>query len=583
MCGIVGYMGKEDCIPQLLHALKIVEYRGYDSAGISCLDHGKLITIKTKGKIAKLETLLQHHPYHATIGIGHTRWATHGKPSTRNAHPHTYGHWSIVHNGIIENAHILKQECPEPFSSQTDSEVIAHLLEKNNHLRGIDCFRKVISQLQGTYAIAGLHEGEESMYVAKYKNPLYIAQNNESIMISSDLAVFYGKFYSYYCLKDHEIAMIQENSITFYNQQGKSIAKQSLTLQNVPQTISKGIYPYYMEKEIHEIPYVTQSTWQQFVEDESLLHNIPWQNYTCIHFIACGTAYHAGQMGAIYFEKYAHIPCKSSIASEFLYENTLFFPKTLYILISQSGETADTLSCCEKIKSHQCDTLAIVNVPHSRLSQIATYVLHTLCGPEMSVASTKVYTAQLTLLYLLATHVHIGQSIPIEQVQSILAFTDSITPIPSSFLPKIVSYKKILFVGKGEDYITAKEASLKFKEITYTHCLALPCGELKHGSLALIDADSLVIVICTKPNMIDKINTCMEEIKARNGHIWLVTNENKKKFAPFDTILSYPNWSTPLSAVTSIIPLQLLAYQTAVAKGLNPDQPRNLAKSVTVE
>lgn len=581
MCGIVGYIGKAKCCPILLSGLKLVEYRGYDSAGISYLEHKKIHTIKSVGKISDLEKLVTKDHHTATIGIGHTRWATHGKPSTINAHPHTVGNWSIVHNGIVENELELKKCCNTSFVSSTDSEVFARLLHESKIEDGLASLIHVTQKVKGSYALACLHEGEDCIYLAKRKNPLYVAQNASGSTISSDISVFYGKYEEYFTLEDDEYAVVTKERLFFYNREGVEIVKFPTPLQVSKIAISKEPYPYFMEKEMNEIPSVLNKTLQYYTTSPSPLVSIPWEKYHSVHLIGCGTAYHAGCLGSLYFETYGHVGGKVSIASEFRYNNPHLTTDTLYILISQSGETADTLACAEMLNESGCDTLAITNVPHSRLSQIATYVLPTLCGVEVSVASTKVYNTQVFVLYLLAKYSNIGFGTPKNIEEELPPI--QLTKIHQDVIQYLVNKEKIIFVGKGEDYITSHEASLKLKEITYLNSIALPCGELKHGSIALIDENSVVVAICTKETYISKISNCISEIKARGGSIILVTNFNKSLFPEADFVITYPTIEVEKSAITSIIPLQMLAYQVALQKKHNPDQPRNLAKSVTVE
>lgn len=582
MCGIVGYIGEAECCPILLSGLSLLEYRGYDSAGISYLENGDIHTIKTMGKIRDLEQLVEKEKIASSIGIGHTRWATHGKPSTINAHPHTVGSWSIVHNGIIENELELKKHCHTPFLSSTDSELFARLLDESKTEDNLTSLINITQKVKGSYALACLHKGENRIYLAKRKNPLYVAQNRTGSTISSDISVFYGEYEDYFTLEDDEYAIITNERLYFYNKEGLEIVKASTPLQVSKVSISKDPYPYYMEKEMHEIPQVLEKTLQYYKSTPSPLLSIPWYQYKNIHLIGCGTAYHAGCLGALYFERYGNVGSKVSIASEFRYVYPHLSHDTLYILISQSGETADTLACCEMLKEEGYDTLAITNVPHSRLSQIATYVLPTLCGAEISVASTKVYNTQVYLLYLLAKYSRIKYATP-EKLDEEEPLPITIPKIDKDIISLIDSKEKVIFVGKGEDYITSHEASLKLKEITYLNSIALPCGELKHGSIALIDENSVVVAICTKETYIPKISNCISEIKARGGSIILVTNFDTTLFPEADFVLSYPLVEEEKSAITSIIPLQMLAYQVALHKKCNPDQPRNLAKSVTVE
>lgn len=581
MCGIVGYIGENECCPVLLSGLSLLEYRGYDSAGISYLENGNLHTIKTVGKIRDLEQLVKKENVAAKIGIGHTRWATHGKPTTINAHPHTVGSWSIVHNGIVENEIELKNSCHTPFVSSTDSEVFARLLDESKTEDSLASLIHVTQRVKGSYALACLHKGENRIYLAKRKNPLYIAQNSTGSTISSDISVFYGEYEEYFTLEDDEYAVVTNERLYFYNKDGIEIVKSPTLLQVNKVAISKDPYPYYMEKEMNEIPDCLEKTLQYYTSSPSPLVSIPWEKYHSVHLIGCGTAYHAGCLGSLYFEKYGHAGSKVSIASEFRYSYPHLSRDTLYILISQSGETADTLACAEMLKENSCDTLAITNVTHSRLSQIATYVLPTICGVEVSVASTKVYNTQVFVLYLLSKYSNIGHTVSKTIEESLPSIT------LNKINPQVVEYltqkDKVIFVGKGEDYITSHEASLKLKEITYLNSIALPCGELKHGSIALIDEDSVVIAICTKQTYIPKISNCISEIKARGGSIILVTNFDTALFPQADFVLPYPPVEEEKSAITSIIPLQMLAYQVALHKKCNPDQPRNLAKSVTVE
>ncbi len=596
MCGIAGYIGEKNAWQSTIEMLKLLEYRGYDSAGIACLSGSKIENVKSKGNINFLEKKVANKPA-AYCGIGHTRWATHGKPNVINAHPHVSQNkkWAVVHNGIIENylelKSYLKKELNIKFSSQTDSEVIAQLLQCQKQT-GIEKLINVCKKLKGSYAIASLCcDEEDTIYLAKKNSPLYVATNFKEVFVASDPICFSAKVEGYYSLNDEEFCLAQKGKIKFFNIDGKEISKKQAKMNDMDKEIDKKQFPHYMIKEIMETPnvlnnivttYKQQGIFKQI--DKKFLSKI-----NKIVLIGCGTAYHASLLGEKMIERFANVEARAYVASEFIYSKPIIDPKTLCILVSQSGETADTLKACEITKTYKCKTVALTNVSYSTLSKLVDIVLPVCAGKEIAVASTKAYSGQISILYMFAKHLeNLKFNINFDYFSKIIEIKDKFSLPNQKTLKKLVTKlskkNSAFFIGKGFDYITAEEASLKLKEISYINSTAYPSGELKHGFLALVEEGTIVFVIATQKNLLSKSLNSAFEVVARGGEIILVTNhEIDKNIKEIKEVITLPNLDEDVMPIVSIAFFQLLSYLVSVHKGINADQPRNLAKSVTVE
>lgn len=591
MCGIACYVGKGIEILTLANALKKLEYRGYDSSGISYIDNGEIKTIK---KVGKIDNLIETLPVTKTIhtAISHTRWATHGKPNHENAHPLTSknSEWTIVHNGIIENYLDLKNKLKYKVDSANDTAILAEYLEekaKNNMADFIKAFREV----KGSYAIVAINKNEEdSLYIAKNKSPLFIGKTSDGVWIASD-PISLPKEATLYELSDKQFAKVSVNNIYIYDNNYNKIDIKPSNIENIFSDSLLGKYPHYMLKEIEEESVAILKQVEYYKTNNVLneYNNKFIKQFNYIKFIGCGTAYHAGLMGARFAEKLLGIRASCEIASEFIYKKPMLDNKnTLFILISQSGETADTLSAMEIIKENGFTHIALTNVMYSTLARKSQYVLPTLAGPEIAVASTKAYTCQLTSLYMLTAHLHnaLGKD-NINYYYDISNIATQILNFDRLKLDKIARtiYKSstAIFLGKDLDYITANEASLKLKEISYINSASYPSGELKHGFLALVEEGTPLIVFAMGDDIqVSKTLNASHESIARGAHEILITNRPDKGKVKSNQI--YVDCKDPLlSQILAIAPMQYLAYRVSILKGLNPDKPRNLAKSVTVE
>lgn len=597
MCGIVGYVGSNPANILLLESLKLLEYRGYDSSGLAVEINGEIIVKKAEGNISNLEKIIGD--VEGMCGIAHTRWATHGKPTTTNAHPHVSAdnNWAVVHNGIIENFEMLRKEIEENsdirFVSQTDTECIPQLLQ---YIGGEDIketFVKGVSRLEGSYAIACLNANlKNTLLLAKRKSPLYVAIENGQTLVASDPMCFAGKFSKYYSMNDDEYCIATDTSIEFFDKNMGIIDKNTTVLSGEFVSVQKDKYPHYMLKEINEIPQVLRRISDRY-SDERLFGNIEKLDLTTIKkivFVGCGTAYHAGLMGAKFVEKFARFDCDVFVASEFRYSNPIIDKNTLCIFVSQSGETADTIGAMTLARSLGATTIALTNVLYSTLAQNVDIVLPVCAGPEIAVASTKAYNAQITILYMLARFLESKKkNISIDYISIVRSLADNIK-IPSheeltSVVDSIKDISSAFFIGRDRDYITSEEASLKLKEITYINSNAYPSGELKHGFLALVEKDSPVFVLATEKDLLDKTLSNAHEAYARGGKIFVFTSldTSKEKLDFADVVIKMQTFEEELMPIVSIIYFQILAYMTSIARDINPDQPRNLAKSVTVE
>lgn len=597
MCGIIGYIGKDDIEKKLIENLKLLEYRGYDSSGIATLNNGSIQVTKKDGNISCLEKILKHHN-NSTIGIAHTRWATHGKPSVKNAHPHLSNDkvWAVVHNGIIENFSELKHELEHnnyQFISETDTEIIPNLFQYLYNKCNIETIINACDKLNGSYALAIINKNQDNtIYLAKKKSPLYVAKNNNEILIASDPICFVGKFNEYYSLEDNEFCEANLDNITFYNNNKEIINKSLIKLDNFETKVDKNNYPHYMIKEIEETPQILKNVALTYKQKNifSKINKELIEKINKIIFIGCGTAYHAGLMASNYIENFAKIDSKSYIASEFRYSNPLIDEKTLVICISQSGETADTLMAQELAKSKGAKTIALTNVLYSTIAKKCDIVLPTCAGPEMSVASTKAYSSQLSILNMLAKHIaNIKFGTNYEYIDELLHLAENLEIQNISTLKELSkeleNTESVFYIGRNLDYISCEEASLKLKEITYINSQAYPAGELKHGFLALVDDTTYVFVIATKKELFEKTLNGAFEAKSRGAKLILASQFDIPSHLKdnFHKVIKLQNYSEDIMPIATIIHFQLLSYFTSINKNINPDQPRNLAKSVTVE
>lgn len=600
MCGITAYCGNDFALPFLMQGLSKLEYRGYDSAGVTTLEKDGLKTVKCKGRLKNLEEKLQDFKMEGHVGIGHTRWATHGIPSNLNSHPHTNDDEtiSLVHNGIIENYRELKEELIQKgyhFQSETDSEVVVHLLDDYYDGDLFEAVKKVLKRIEGSYALCIVSTLEPNkVIVAKKDSPLIIGKADGAYVAASDIPALLEYTKDVYFLADYEMAILQENHIDFFTHEGEPIVKE---LVNVPydlEAAKKDGYDTFMLKEIYEQPHVIAETLrgrivnQKIVLDE--LNDIDFHQFNKVYFVACGTAYHASLCGSQVLERATKLPVIATVASEFRYNDPLVDEQTLAIFVSQSGETADTLAALRLAKEKGATTIAIANVLGSTISRDANYVLYTCAGPEIAVASTKAYTTQLVLLILLAYYIaqELGKEIDhelIQQLNTIPQYVENILKDHSIF----ENYAKMLenlhdayFIGRSLDYASVLEGALKLKEVSYVHADAYVAGELKHGPIALIEDGSVVIAVATQPHIAAKTISNIQETMARGARVILLTTHGEE-VKNVENTYYLPDVVPTLQAILVAIPLQLIAYYTACIKGCDVDKPRNLAKSVTVE
>ncbi|MBM7865684.1 glutamine--fructose-6-phosphate transaminase (isomerizing) [Heliobacterium gestii] len=608
MCGIVGYIGGKAAAPILVEGLKKLEYRGYDSAGVAVMESGKIEVRKAKGKLAVLEGRLSCCNFGAQIGIGHTRWATHGKPSDENSHPHQdcQGDFAVVHNGIIENFQSLKEDLiakGRTFKSETDTEVLAHLVETFYEGDLEAAVHKVVAAIEGSYAMAFLcrHEPEKIVAVRK-DSPLVVGLGDGEYFLASDIPAILAHTRRTFILNDGEMAVLTaEGAVIKTAESGEVIAKEVFEVKWDAVAAEKGGYDHFMIKEIYEQPKALRDTIKgRFNEDGVNLDEIGIDKELLtkankVVIVACGTAYHAGLVGKYVIENLARIPVEVDIASEFRYRNPLINKKTLVIVVSQSGETADTLAALREAQSKGAKVLAVTNVVGSTIAREADSVLYTWAGPEIAVASTKAYTTQLAAMITVALALAQCQcALPCSeikaiaeslkaipgQVETVLAQADKVKEISE----QIKGWDDVFFIGRSIDYAVALEGSLKLKEISYIHAEAYAAGELKHGTLALITDNIPVIALATQEQVLDKTVSNIQEVKARDAYVIAVAQEGNKEIGKFaEHVLTIPRTHAALTPILAVVPLQMLAYYTAVARECDVDKPRNLAKSVTVE
>ena len=609
MCGIIGYMGPKSVVPILIEGLKKLEYRGYDSAGIAVVDKGHIQTRRVKGKIHSLEESLQKSPLNGSYGIGHTRWATHGRPSEENAHPHRdcTGQLVVVHNGIIENYLALKQALKKEghtFRTETDTEVIAHLIEKKFRGSLEEAVRAAVAELEGAFAVAVLSvEDPDTIVAAKVGPPLVVGLGDNETLVSSDVNPILAYTQNAAFLEDGEMAVIKPEGVRFSDFSGKPVTKKIEHLTWNPLMIEKRGFKHFMLKEIFEQPEVVRDTLLGRISldsgkvrlDEIGLSAPLLKHVRKALVIACGTSYHAGLVGKYFLESLAHVPVEVEYASEFRYRDFVIDKETLVIVISQSGETADTLAALRACKERCAAVLAITNAVSSSIARESHGVLYTHAGPEIGVAATKTFTAQLTALLLLALNLgqvkgNIDQETSyalIEEIQRIphkmekvLARAKAIEDLASRF----VSFSHFLYMGRWVNFPVALEGALKLKEISYVHAEGYPAGEMKHGPIALIDEKMPTLAIVPKDKVYDKLLSNISEIKARAGYVLAVAFEDDAQISQHvDVVIPIPSAHPLLTPFLTVVPLQLFAYFIAAKRGADVDQPRNLAKSVTVE
>ena len=606
MCGVVGYVGDRDCADVLINGLSKLEYRGYDSAGIIVFDKGTIKVEKCKGRLLNLvEKIEQEGKPHGHCGIGHTRWATHGEPSDINSHPHGNKRVTIVHNGIIENYKQIKDFLIDEgysFVSETDTEIVAKLLDYYYVDDPVDTIIKVLSDIKGSYALGIMfRDYPDRIFAVRKDSPLIVGVGENENFIASDVPAIINYTRDYYLLEQNEIAVVKKDSIDVYNMHKEHIKKELHTADWDVDAAEKGGYEHFMLKEIHEQPAVVRDT-----VSPRIVNNVPdfssdnidiskLKNYNKIFIVGCGTAMHAGMVGKYVIEKMARIPVIVDIASEFRYRDPLITENDLLIVISQSGETADTLAVLRLAKEVNADTMAVVNVVGSSIAREADMVVYTHAGPEISVASTKAYMVQISVMYLIAFELaYTAGKISKEQCEK---YTEELLNIPEvindalelkdncSFVAsKLMNAESLLYIGRGLDYALSMEGSLKLKEISYIHSESYAAGELKHGTISLITDGMPVIAVATQSSLVEKTISNIKEVKARGAMVILICNDGLEVGDDVaDYIIKLPKVDELLTPMVAAVPLQLIAYYTSVLKGNDVDKPRNLAKSVTVE
>ena len=606
MCGIVGYIGDRDCTNVLVDCLEKLEYRGYDSAGIAVLDQGVIKVSKCKGRLSNLRDKMEREGKpKGYVGIGHTRWATHGEPSDINSHPHGNKRITIVHNGIIENYRQIKEFLISEgysFVSETDTETVAKLIDYYYSGDPLDAIIKVLSEIKGSYALGIMfRDFPDRIYAVRKDSPLIVGKGENENFIASDVPAIMKYTRNYYLLEQDEIAEIKKDQVSFYNLHREQIHKEVNTADWDVDAAEKGGYEHFMLKEIHEQPTSFKTTVTPRITDglpDFSAEGFDIQRlsaYSKIYIVACGTAMHAGLVGKYVIERLARKPVSVEIASEFRYMDPLIDNTCLMIAISQSGETADTRAAMELAKSRGADTMAIVNVKGSSIARDADMVIYTHAGREISVASTKAYMVQVSVMYLLAFMLAYANGKITEQEYR--AYTEKLVSMPDVIedtlglesqcqfvASKLLNADSLLYIGRGLDYALSMEGSLKLKEISYIHSESYAAGELKHGTISLITEGMPVIAVATQSSIIDKTISNIKEVKSRGAMVILVCSQDVVvEDGVCDHIIRLPEADELLMPMAAVVPLQLIAYYTAVLKGNDVDKPRNLAKSVTVE
>ncbi len=609
MCGIVGYIGSRKTAEVLMDGLKRLEYRGYDSAGIAVFHRGRIEIRRNEGKLKRLEDLIKGEGFDGKIGIGHTRWATHGRPSDENAHPHKAGRVAVVHNGIIENYLPLKEFLKRKgrhFTSETDTEVVSHLIDEfiEEGSSFPDAVRMTLDKIRGSYALGILFEGDEKCLIAARKeSPLVIGLGEGEYFIASDIPPILPYTRDFIFMEDGEVAHLSPEGVRVFDARGNQVSKEPKRVDWNPLMAEKGGFKHFMLKEIFEQPRAVIDTIRGRLSEEKgdvILEGVNLDGSVLkkirrICLIACGTSYHAALVGKFLIEGLCRIPVEADIGSEFRYRNPILGEDTLLITISQSGETADTLAALREGKRQGAMTLAICNVVESSLARDSDYVIYTHAGPEIGVASTKTFVTQLVILFLLA--LRMGRELGLLSLLQGKELVEALVRIPHLMEEMLKSSKQVLeiarkyltardflYLGRGINYPIALEGALKLKEISYIHAEGYPAGEMKHGPIALIDREMPVVVLATQNDVYEKVVSNIEQVRAREGKvIALVSQSDREIVQKVDDILFIPETHPFLTPILLTIPLQLLAYYMADLKGTDVDQPRNLAKSVTVE
>ena len=609
MCGIVGYVGSRETVRVLIDGLRRLEYRGYDSAGVAVFHKGSIEIRRKEGKLTKLEELIKDETFDGRVGIGHTRWATHGRPSDENAHPHKAGRVAVVHNGIIENYLPLKEVLKRKghiFTSETDTEIISHLIDEliREGCSFLDAVRTALDRIKGSYALGILFEGDEQCLIAARKeSPLAIGLGEGEYFIASDVPPILPYTKDFVFMEDGEVAILSPNGVKVFDARGEEISKEPKRMNWTPLMAEKGGYKHFMLKEIFEQPRAVIDTIRgRLLEEEGdvVLEGVQIDSSTLkklrrIHLIACGTSYHAALVGKFLIEGICRIPVEVDIGSEFRYRNPVIGKDELLVAISQSGETADTLAAMREGKRQGAKTLAICNVVESSLTRDSDFVIYTHAGPEIGVASTKTFSTQLVTLFLLS--IRIGRELGHLSAQEGKSLIRELIKVPHLMEEMLQSSKRVaqiakkylhardfLYLGRGINYPIALEGALKLKEISYIHAEGYPAGEMKHGPIALIDREMPVVVLATKNEVYEKVLSNIEEVKAREGNVIVLASQSDREIAKkVDDVIFIPDTLASLTPILLTIPLQLLAYYMADFKGTDVDQPRNLAKSVTVE
>ena len=609
MCGIVGYVGHQDAVPILIGGLAKLEYRGYDSAGVAVLQGEKIEVRRSVGKLINLQKSLEDKAIKGSVGIGHTRWATHGKPSEQNAHPHRSKGCVLVHNGIIENYQPLKAQLEKDgyrFESETDTEVVAHLIDKYlcKGAKLADAVRSAVKDVRGSYALAVISEREPGTLIAARSGcPLVVGRGKQASFVASDVMAMLAHTRDVTFLEEGDVAVVTSSDVHLTDNDGRPVTRKATKVTWDASAAEKSGYPHFMLKEIHEQPQTILDTMRGRYSYESGEADLPdialtpkeFASVERIWIVACGTSWHAGLVGKYLLEEMVRAPVQVDIGSEFRYRDPLVGKNDLFITISQSGETADTLAAAREAKEKGARIVSIVNVVGSSLARESDGVLYTHCGPEIGVASTKAFTAQLTALYLLA--LHLARVRNVMKVADGQAWLDRLVTLPS-LVERILGreaeivaiakryYKKrnFLFLGRGINYPIALEGSLKLKEISYIHAEGYAAGEMKHGPIALIDRDMPVVVLAPRDRLYEKTVSNLMEVKARRAPVIALVAEGERELGKTaDAVFTIPETHPLISPILFTIPLQLLAYHIAVLRGADVDQPRNLAKSVTVE
>jgi len=617
MCGIIGYVGTRDVVPVLIGGLKKLEYRGYDSAGIAIVTSSSNGTgngveiVRAEGKLSNLEAKLDSRPLHGTFGMGHTRWATHGKPNENNAHPHRdcTGKVVVIHNGIIENFLPLKQRLQKAgheFKTETDTEVVAHLIEENlkDGTKFVDAVRKALKELDGHFALVMIDGNEPGTIVAaKQGPPLVVGLGENENFIASDVAPLLAYTRDVIYLEDGEYAVVDQNNVSVFDQNDRKIESEPKRILWDAVMAEKEGYRHYMLKEIHEQSRAVRDTFTGRMFEESgeiffndlQLSSDDWAKIRKVHIVACGTSWHSGLVGKFLLEEAARIPIEVDYGSEYRYRNPIIDASTLVIGVTQSGETADTIAGMQEAKRRGAKIITICNVIGAAATRMSDGVIYTNAGPEIGVASTKAFTTQLTAFYLLALYIRQLRGEPVDARRKAMHEMSAIPHKIEDLLAKqekniealahkYAKSQDFLFLGRGIHYPIALEGALKLKEISYIHAEGYPAGEMKHGPIALIDENLPVVAIATHTPVYEKVVSNLQEVKARDGRLIVICDEGDEAIRKLaDDVIEIPSTIEPLQPILSVIPTQLLAYYIALRRGCDVDQPRNLAKSVTVE